>query len=215
MYEVAQGMSKTIYYDASTAHLASGINKYFGFIGWAINIRIISMSHRQDQSTTFKFHSTMMVGWGGGILRRGMVDRLRSMVGHLIKVSLALICDIRHIAIVVVGMVGDMLGPAIRQGDRVGALNVACTVGRLPGVEVCPGVVVVHSILKTVRLGLVRVDRCRSVVGRGRGVVSRDRGVVGRGRGVVNRCRGMVRGVPGLSKDCRQESSNCDESLRE
>ena len=160
-------------------------------------------------------------------MRRGMVDRLRSMVGHLIKVSLALICDIRHIAIVVVSMVGDMLGPAIRQGDRVGSLNVACTVGRLPGVEVCPGVVVVHSILKTVWLGLVRVDRCRSVVGRGRGVVSRDRGVVGRGngvigrgvvgrgRGVVNRRRGMVRGVPSLSKDCRQKSSNCDESLRE
>ena len=137
-----------------------------------------------------------------------MVDRLRSMVGHFIKVSLALICDIRHIAIVVVSMVGDMLSPAIRQCDRVGALNVACTVGRLPGIEVCPGVVVVHSILKTVRLRLLRVDRCRSVV-------SRDRGVVGRGRGVVNRRRGMVRGVPGLSKDCRQESSNCDESLRE
>ena len=150
----------------------------------------------------------MMVGWGGGILRRGMVDRLRSMVGHLIKVSLALICDIRHIAIVVVGMVGDMLGPAIRQGDRVGALNVACTVGRLPGVEVCPGVVVVHSILKTVRLGLVRVDRCRNVVGR-------CRCVVGRSRGVVNWRRGMVRRVPSLSKDCRQKSSNCDESLRE
>ena len=151
---------------------------------------------------------------------RSMISRLRCPVGHLVIVSFALICHIRHKAAVVICMIGDMLGPAIRQGDRVGSLNVACTVGRLPGVEVCPGVVVVHSILKTVWLGLVRVDRCRSVVGRCRGVVSRDRGVVGRGvvgrgRGVVNRRRGMVRGVPGLSKDCRQESSNCDESLRE
>ena len=129
-----------------------------------------------------------------------MVDRLRSMVGHFIKVSLALICDIRHIAIVVVSMVGDMLGPAIRQGYRVGALNVACTVGRLSCVEVCPCVVVVHSILKTVRLGLVRVDRCR--------------GVVGRSRGVVNRRRGMVRRVPSLPKNSRQKSSNCDEGLQ-
>ena len=140
----------------------------------------------------------------------GMVGRLRSMVGHLIEVSFSLICDIRHIAIVVVSMVGDMLGPAIRQGNRVRALNVACTIGRLPCVEVCPSVVIVYSILKTVRLGLVRVDRCRGVVGRCRGVVGRCRS-----RGVVNRCRVVVRGVPSLSEDCWQKSSNCDESLQD
>ena len=85
----------------------------------------------------------MMVGWGWGILRswgmvgrcwgmvgrcRGMVCRLRSMVGHLIKVSFTLICHVRHVAVVVVSMVGDMLGPTIRQGHRIGALNIACTI---------------------------------------------------------------------------------------
>lgn len=40
MYEVAnaQGIYKTIYFEVSTAHLASEINKKFGFIGLAINI---------------------------------------------------------------------------------------------------------------------------------------------------------------------------------
>ena len=141
---------------------------------------------------------------------RSMVCRLRSMVGHLVKVSFSLVCDIRHIAIVVVSMVGDVLGPAIRQRHRVGAFNVACTVRCLPCVEVCSCVVVVHSIFKAVRLGLVRVDRrSRGVIGRCRGMVCRCRS-----RGVVDRCRVVVRGVPSLSKDCWQKSSNCDESLQ-
>ena len=149
----------------------------------------------------------------------GMVGRLRSMVGHLIEVSFSLICDIRHIAIVVVSMVGDMLGPAIRQCHRVGSLNVARTVRRLPCIEVGPRVVVMHSILKTVWLGLVRVDRyggmvsrCRSMIRRCRGMVCRSRSM---GRGVVNRGRGVVRGVPSLTKDCRQKSDKCDGSLQE
>ena len=186
------------------------------------------MSRCKNQSITFGFHSTMMVGWGWGILRswgmvcscwgmvarcRGMVGRLRSMVRHLIKVSLTLVGDIRHVAVVVVSMVGDMLGPTIRQSHRVGTLNVAGTIRVLPCVEVCPRVVVVHSILKTVRLGLIRVDRrSRGMIGRCRGVVGRCRS---RSRGVVNRCRVVVRGVPSLSEDCWQKSSNCDESLQD
>ena len=181
------------------------------------------MSRCKNQSITFGFHSTMMVGWGWGVLRswgmvcrcrgmvarcRGMVGRLRSMVRHLIKVSLTLVGDIRHVAVVVVSMVGDMLGPTIRQSHGVGTLNIASTIRVLPCVEVCPRVVVVHSILKTVRLGLVRIDR------RSRGMVGRCRGR-GRSRGVVDRCRGVVRGVSSLSEDCWQKSSNCNESLRE
>ena len=144
---------------------------------------------------------------------RGMVGRLRSMVRHLIKVSLTLVCDIRHVAVVVVSMVGDMLGPTIRQSHRVGTLNVACTIRVLPCVEVCPCVVVVHSILKTVRLGLVRIDRRgRGMVGGGRGMVCRGRG---RSRGMVDRCRRVVRGVPSLSEDYWQKCSDCKESLQE
>ena len=169
-----------------------------------------------------------MVGWGWCILRswgmvgrcrgmvsrwRCMVGRLRSMVGHLIKVSLTLIGDIRHVAVVVIGMVGDMLGPTIRQSHRVGTLNVASTIRVLPCVEVCPRVVVVHAILKTVRLGLIRIDRrSRGMVGRCRCMVCRGRG---RSRGMVDRCRRVVRGVPSLSEDYWQKSSDCKESLQE
>ena len=46
---------------------------------------------------------------------RRVVDLLRSMVGHLVIVSLPLICHIRHKAVVVVSMVGDMLCPPIGQ----------------------------------------------------------------------------------------------------
>ena len=44
-----------------------------------------------------------------------MVDMLRSVVGHLVIVSLTLICHIRHKAVVVVSMVGDMLCSPIGQ----------------------------------------------------------------------------------------------------
>ena len=132
-----------------------------------------------------------------------MVDRLRSMVGHFIKVSLALICDICHIAVVVVSMVGDMLGPAIRQGHRVGALNATCTVGGLPCIKVCPGVVIMYSIFKAVGLRLIGVDRMS------RGVIFRCWSVVGRNRSMVYRCRGVVGGIPSLSKDHWQKTSNC------
>ena len=61
-----------------------------------------------------------------------------------------------------------------------------------------------HSILKTVRLDLVRIDRrCRGMICRGRGMVGR-----GRSRGMVDRCRRVVRGIPSLSEDCWQKSSN-------
>ena len=47
----------------------------------------------------------------------------RSMVG--IIVGLSFIGDLCHIAIVVVSMVGDMLGPSIRQSNTVRTLNIA------------------------------------------------------------------------------------------
>ena len=82
---------------------------------------------------------------------RRVVDLLRGMVGHLVIVSLTLICHICHKAVVVVSMVGDMLCPPIGQQHRVGALNIASTIRVLPRVEVGPRVIVVHPILKTVR----------------------------------------------------------------
>ena len=46
---------------------------------------------------------------------RRVVDLLRSMVGHLVIVSLTLICHICHKAVVVVSMVGDMLCSPVGQ----------------------------------------------------------------------------------------------------
>ena len=132
-----------------------------------------------------------------------MISRLRCLIGHLVIVSFALICHIRHKAAVVICMIGDMLGPAIRQCHRVGALNATCTVGGLPCIKVCPGVVIMYSIFKAVGLRLIGVDRMS------RGVIFRCWSVVGRNRSMVYRCRGVVRGIPSLSKDHWQKTSNC------
>ena len=132
-----------------------------------------------------------------------MISRLRCPVGHLVIVSFALICHIRHKAAVVICMIGDMLGPAIRQCHRVGALNATCTVGGLPCIKVCPGVVIMYSIFKAVGLRLIGVDRMS------RGVIFRCWSVVGRNRSMVYRCRGVVGGIPSLSKDHWQKTSNC------
>ena len=96
-----------------------------------------------------------------------MVGRCRGMVGGRIIVSLSFIRHISHIAVVVVGMVADMLGPAIGQHHRVGALHVTRGVRRLPSVEVSSGVVVMDPVLVAVGLGLLLLIG-RGRVGRGR-----------------------------------------------
>ena len=119
---------------------------------------------------------------------RCMVGRGRCMVRSRIIVCLSLIGDLSHKAVIVVSMVGDMLGPTIRQGHTVGALHCTTTISCLPSMVVSSRVVIMHTIFIAVGFGLF----LHWVVGRGRGMVDWCRGVVGWCRGVVGWCWGMV-----------------------
>ena len=99
--------------------------------------------------------------------RRCMVGRGRCMVRSRIIVCLSLVGDLSHKAVIVVSMVGDMLGPTIRQGHTVGALNCTTTISCLSSMVVSSRVVIMHTIFIAVGLGLF----LHWVVGRGRGVV--------------------------------------------
>ena len=59
----------------------------------------------------------------GRVVSRGVVW-LRSVVGSGVVVSLPLVGYLGGVAVVVVRMVGHVLGAPIREGHRVGALNV-------------------------------------------------------------------------------------------
>ena len=80
-----------------------------------------------------------------GVVSRGSVNNRVS--DHSLGIlGLAVIGHIGDIAIVAVGVVVDMLDPAIGKSDRVGSLSVASTVRGLRGLEVGLGVVISHSI---------------------------------------------------------------------
>merc|ERR550532_2426099 len=90
-----------------------------------------------------------MVG-GGGVVG----SRSRGVVGGfwcLSIDSLPFVGDISHIAAVVVSMVGHVLGPAVREQDGVGALNVSISIRHLASVEVSAVIVIVNSVLELVR----------------------------------------------------------------
>ena len=72
--------------------------------------------------------------------------------------GLAIVGDLGDVSIDVVGVVVDMLDPAIRQTDRVVALPGGSAIVRLLSVETGSGVVVSHGVLVGVGGDLVGVD---------------------------------------------------------
>ena len=136
-----------------------------------------------------------MVNWssvnGGvvnrGVHHRGVVNRGGGVVAWRMVcwvAGMALVLDIGDISSIVVGMVVDMLGPAVRKSNGVGALYVAVAISGLPGIEVCVVVFVMDTILEGVGLWVLLVDRgvvwggC--MVGGG-GMDYRSRGMIGWG----------------------------------
>merc|ERR1712212_1263551 len=99
----------------------------------------------------------------GGMVDGGCVVGSRARVSW--SISSTLVLDISNISTIVVGMVLDMLGPAIRKEDRVGSLYITRTIGHLSSIEVGSRILVVHSILVAVGLGLFLVHMCTSMMG--------------------------------------------------
>ena len=100
---------------------------------------------------------------GGMVSGGGVGDNGGSSV-----VGLSLIGHISNIAIIVVGMVLDVLDPAVGKVDGVGSGG-GVTVTVLAGVEGGAGVVIGHGVVVSVDGGLVSVDG-GGLVGGGRGV---------------------------------------------
>ena len=72
--------------------------------------------------------------------------------------GLAIVGDLGDVSIDVVGVIVDMLDPAIRQTDRVVALSGGSAIVRLLSVEAGSGVVVSHGVLVGVGGDLVGVN---------------------------------------------------------
>jgi hypothetical protein len=110
--------------------------------------------------------------------RCGMVGGCR--VRDSIRVSCgALVGHLGDVTVDGVGVVVDMLRPAIRQVDGVGTLGIARTVIRLGSLEIGCGVVVGNCIVVSVGGDFIGVDLGRSVC---RSWVGKDR------RGMDQRC---------------------------
>merc|ERR550532_2418533 len=87
-----------------------------------------------------------------------------SRVRDSIRVSCgALVGHLGDVTVDGVGVVVDMLRPAIGQVDRVGTLGIARTVIRLGSLEIGCGVVVGNCIVVSVGGDFVRVDLGRSI----------------------------------------------------
>jgi len=136
------------------------------------------------------------VGNNGGMVSGGGVgDNGGSSI-----VGLSLVGHISNIAIIVVGMVLDVLDPAVRKVDRVLAINNTGAIIVLSLLEGSSGVVISNSVCVGVGRDLRQViSNISSVMGH-RGVVSRGgvnhRGVIGGGSmDSVSNDRGGMHGV--------------------
>merc|ERR550532_1702585 len=98
------------------------------------------MSNNRSVDSVSEDRGVDSVGEDGGSVNNRVSDHSLGILG------LAVIGHIGDIAIVAVGVVVDMLDPAIGKSDRVGSLSVASTVRGLRGLEVGLGVVISHSV---------------------------------------------------------------------
>ena len=115
-------------------------------------------------------------------------------VGHSNGVlGSAIVGDLSDVSSVVIGVVVDVLDPAVGEGDRVRALTGACAIVGLSGVEVGVGVVVSNGVVVGEGGDFIGVN-LSGVVGRGGVGNSVDhRGMVG-GGSVVGRSSMVGRG---------------------
>ena len=156
--------------------------------------------------------SNSMNNWAGNSMSNWVSNnsRVSNSMGNRMSNSVGIcsntiIRDISNITIIIIGMIVDMLGTAIRKVDRVGTFYNTSTIIGLSLVEGSTRVVISNSISISVDSWAI-ISRLRvsnwvnngSMVDRGR-VNNRCRhvdgcwGVVDRGRGMVGRGGSMIR----------------------
>jgi len=77
--------------------------------------------------------------------------------------SSAIIGHISNIPVDRVGVVVDMLDPAVRESHRVGALSIASSITGLSSIEVGVGVVISNSVVVGVRRDLISINLSNSM----------------------------------------------------
>ena len=122
------------------------------------------------------FRSRGVVGgfWSMVCWCRSIVLGSRGVVlGGSGVVSLSIVGDISHKALVAIGVVADMLDASIRKVDRVGSLHIARSVAALASAEHSLGVVVGYGVVVGVGRDFISIcwfrmvgRFCRCVVGR-------------------------------------------------
>ena len=130
-------------------------------VGNSFVVIIVAMAVR-DTMTPMTTKAAMSIAWvsvplvvSTDSIVLGIVARIANMTITASMHSMTVVGHLSHIAIVVVGVVVDMLSPAVRQQHRVGSLSHSCTVVRLVLVEVSPRVTVLHTIVEVVGNRLV------------------------------------------------------------
>ena len=83
---------------------------------------------------------------------------------HSLRVgSSSIVSDLSNVTLSIISTVVDMLGPAVRESHRVGAIHNTGTIAGLSGIESGAGVIIGHSIVVSVGRDLIRVGYRGSV----------------------------------------------------
>merc|ERR1712243_480037 len=91
----------------------------------------------------------------------GMVGRGHS---HSLRVgSSSIVSDLGDVTLSIVSAVVDMLGPAVWESHRVGAIHNTGTIAGLSGIKGGAGVIIGHSVVVSVGRDLIRVGYRGSV----------------------------------------------------
>merc|ERR1712112_4903 len=90
------------------------------------------------------------------------------MVGRSYSYSLrvgssSIISDLSNVTLSIISVIVDMLGPAVRESHRVGAIHNTGTIAGLSGIESGAGVIIGHSVVVSVGRDLIRVGYRGSV----------------------------------------------------
>jgi len=129
---------------------------------------------------------------GGSVIRSWLV--LNRVVGD------SLVLYVGDETVIVISMILDVLGPAVREQDGITAFNVAGGVSNLSSIEIGSTVLIVDSVLVTVWLGFLFV-LYRVVICGGGGMMDNRGGMIGGGSRVV--------GSRGVGEDSRAGESHC------
>merc|ERR1719229_108523 len=114
----------------------------------------MTKSNTMSNANSMRNNSRMSNSMGNWVSNNSMGNRMSNSISICCN---TIISDISNITIIIIGMIVDMLGTAIRKVDRVGTFYNTSTIIGLSLVEGSTGVVISNSIGVRVGRGLSKV----------------------------------------------------------